>query len=494
MKKLFVTLWVLAFCVFTSNAQSIGWLKVDTEKSSKGAYLYVDGQYVSDVPATVALTAGTHKVVVKKDLFLDKEMNITIQANKLVEQTINLVKNYSDVTILSPVSGASIYVDGVYVDNTSRTEVALLYGAHKIKVTHPEYKPYEGSVTLSCDRTVLNIPSMEPRIGTLVVNSNQESVIIKVNDEVVGSQSDLRIGRYTVVVSKPGYTEHKQIVNLADGETTTVNAWIEKLYDLNIEANPASSNLNINGINYTYESYPRQVVAGEYQVSVEKKGYKTQTKRIKYPEHESVSRHYFNLPEYLFYSDNYFYIGIGAQAMRYAGIKLDMGGYISNVNIELNYISGFRRAAVGNVGIYVENDYDEPTYYEYNYKPKNYWGVMTGYGVKMGTRMRFTPQVGIGVMTYKTKKFSEAFNDFLYENSEDEVKTGYEKFRTGALNFAAKFDIALTNGVALYFTPGYTYGFAGKQTVAWDIMTINSDIRTKYASGFNLSLGVSFYL
>ena len=75
----------------------------------------------------------------------------------------------------------------------------------------------------------------------------------------------------------------------------------------------------------------------------------------------------------------------------------------------------------------------------------------------------------------------------------DEVKTGYEKFRTGALNFAAKFDIALTNGVALYFTPGYTYGFAGKQTVAWDIMTMNSDIRTKYASGFNLSLGISFY-
>ena len=68
MKKLFVTLWVLVFCVFTSNAQSIGWLKVDTEQSSRGAYLYVDGQYVSDVPATVALTAGTHKVVVKKDL------------------------------------------------------------------------------------------------------------------------------------------------------------------------------------------------------------------------------------------------------------------------------------------------------------------------------------------------------------------------------------------------------------------------------------------
>ena len=26
-----------------------------------------------------------------------------------------------------------------------------------------------------------------------------------------------------------------------------------------------------------------------------------------------------------------------------------------------------------------------------------------------------------------------------------------------------------------------------------DIMTMNSDIRTKYASGFNLSLGISFY-
>ena len=96
-------------------------------------------------------------------------------------------------------------------------------------------------------------------------------------------------------------------------------------------------------------------------------------------------------------------------------------------------------------------------------------------------------------MTYNSKTFRENFEDFLYEYSDDADKTGYEKFRTGALNFAAKFDIALVDGVALYFTPGYTYGFAGQQTVAWDVMTLNPDIRTKYAGGFNLSLGISFY-
>lgn len=493
MKKLIITLGVFMLCVFMSNAQNIGWLKVDTETSSKGASLYVDGQYVSDVPATVTLTAGTHKIVVKKDLFLDKEQNVTVYANKIVKQTVNLVKNYSDVTIASPVSGALIYVDGSYVGNKESQTIPLLYGDHKVKVTHPKYNEYETELTVTCNTSSLNIPYLKPRVGNLVVNTNVEYATITANGVRVKSDTELKIGEYSIVVSKPGYTEYKQRVFIKEGLSTTVSACIEKLYDLNIESNIKSANVRINEQEYTYESYPRQVIAGEYKVSVEKEGYKTQTKKIKYPEQASVTHHYFNLPEYLFYNDDYFYIGLGAQAMRYAGIKLDMGGYISNVNIELNYVGGFRRRAVGSVGVYVDEGYDEPTYYEYNYKPKNYWGIMTGYGVKMGTRMRFTPQVGIGVMTYNSKTFRENFEDFLYEYSDDADKTGYEKFRTGALNFAAKFDIALVDGVALYFTPGYTYGFAGQQTVAWDVMTLNPDIRTKYAGGFNLSLGISFY-
>lgn len=147
MKKLFMTLVTAMLCAVIVNAQSVGWLKITTDEPSKGAFLYVDGQYVSDVPATVALTAGAHKIAVKKDLYLDQELNVTIQANKVVEQSVNLVKNYSDVTISSPVSGASIYVDGIYVGSEKSKVVSLLYGDHKIKVAHPEYNAFEGNIT-----------------------------------------------------------------------------------------------------------------------------------------------------------------------------------------------------------------------------------------------------------------------------------------------------------------------------------------------------------
>ena len=465
---------------FMVNAQSIGWLKVETGTSSKGAYLYVDGQYVSDVPATVALTAGAHKIAVKKDLYLDQELNVTIQANKVVEQSVNLVKNYSDVTIFSPVSGASIYVDGVCVGSEKSKTVSLLYGDHKIKVTCWGYKDYEGVVTVTSTTSSLTIPSLEPKVGYLVVNTNEKGAIVKADGKVIGTQSSLRIGRYSVVVSKPGYTDYKQTVQVTEGQTTTVNASLEKLYNLNIVTDPSSADVRINGRMYTAGGYPSKVVAGEYQVSVEKEGYKTQTKTIKYPEQESVARHYFTLPEYLFYYDSYFYMGVGVQAMRYAGIRLDMGGYISNVNIELNYIGGFRRRAVGSVGIYAEDYYGDLIYSEYNYKPKGYWGIMAGYGVKMGTRMRFTPQLGIGVLNFKGKLIS---GDSDY---------GYDKFSSGAFNIAAKFDIALVDGVALYVTPGYTWGFAGKNAVIRDVIDLNSDVY-KYTTGFNLSTGVSFY-
>ena len=320
MKKLFVTFLMAFLSSFMVNAQSIGWLKVETGTSSKGAYLYVDGQYVSDVPATVALTAGAHKIAVKKDLYLDQELNVTIQANKVVEQSVNLVKNYSDVTIFSPVSGASIYVDGVCVGSEKSKTVSLLYGDHKIKVACWGYKDYEGVVTVTSTTSSLTIPSLEPKVGYLVVNTNEKGAIVKADGKVIGTQSSLRIGRYSVVVSKPGYTDYKQTVQVTEGQTTTVNASLEKLYNLNIVTDTSSADVRINGRMYTAGEYPSKVVAGEYQVSVEKEGYKTQTKTIKYPEQESVARHYFTLPEYLFYYDDYFYLSFGVQAMRYAGL------------------------------------------------------------------------------------------------------------------------------------------------------------------------------
>lgn len=484
MKKLFTTFLMVALCAFVANAQGIGWVKVTTGVKSKGASLYVDGKYVSDIPATVALTEGTHKVVLKKNLYLDQEMNITVQANKIVDVGVDLIKNYSDVKITSVPPVALIYIDGTYVGIGNDMTLPILYGEHKIKVTHPEYYDYERTFTVTSNTSSLNLPALQPRIGYLVVNKNIENARVLANGEKISNKTAVRIGDYAVVVSSPGYTKYEQVVSVKDGMTTTVNAFLEKLYDLNIETNRTSPTIRVNGVGYAYENYPRQVVAGEYEVSVEKKGYKTKTKKIKYPEQESVSTHYFKLPEYQFVSPNSFYVGWGAQAMRYAGIRFDIGGYIRNINLEFTYTYGFKRAVVGNVPFYIDNYYGEPSYYELNYTPKGYFGITAGYGINIGTILKLTPQVGLGVIAFTGDVITggaSAPNDFV-------------KFSTGAFNTALKLDFGFAKTCAYFLSPGYTVGFAGKESLASTVMNINPDVRTKYVNGFNLSVGMRIYL
>lgn len=484
MKKLFATLLMVAFCVFVANAQGIGWVKVTTGVKSKGASLYVDGKYVSDIPATVALTEGTHKVVLKKNLYLDQEMNITVQANKIVDVGVDLIKNYSDVKITSVTPAALIYIDGTYVGKGNDITLPVIYGEHKIKVTHPEYIEYEGTVTVTSNTSSLSIPALQPRIGYLVVNKNIENAHVLANGARITNKTAVRIGKYAVVVSSPGYTKYEQVVSVKEGMTTTVNALLEKLYDLNIETNRNSPTVRVNGVGYTYESYPRQVVAGEYEVSVEKEGYKTKKKKIKYPEQESVSTHYFKLSEYQFVSPTSFYVGFGAQAMRYAGMRFDIGGYIRNINLEFTYIYGFKRAAVGNVPLYINNNYGESDYYELNYVPKGSFSITTGYGINIGTIFKLTPQVGLGVLAFA--------GDVI--NGDASSLNDYVKFSTGAFNTALKLDIGFAKSCSVFLSPGYTVGFAGKGSLASTVMNINPDVRTKYVNGFNLSVGMRIYL
>ena len=70
--------FLLAFLVcVVAQAQSVGWLQINHTATSEGAELYVNGKYITDVPAKVALAPGRQSVVLKKPLYLDYKASVT---------------------------------------------------------------------------------------------------------------------------------------------------------------------------------------------------------------------------------------------------------------------------------------------------------------------------------------------------------------------------------------------------------------------------------
>ena len=96
-KLLSISIALLA-CV-TAQAQSVGWLEVERTATSEGAELYVDGKYVTDVPAKITLSVGKHEVIFKSPLYLDYKASVNITKNLTSTLSIEMQKNYNYVTI-----------------------------------------------------------------------------------------------------------------------------------------------------------------------------------------------------------------------------------------------------------------------------------------------------------------------------------------------------------------------------------------------------------
>lgn len=78
------------------------------------------------------------------------------------------------------------------------------------------------------------------------------------------------------------------------------------------------------------------------------------------------------------------------QAGSMHGPGLTIGGYINNINIEASYIYGLTES------YQVERIFGD-SHHAFTYKPQ-YFGGKVGYGIDFRGCLRFTPQIGVGVL------------------------------------------------------------------------------------------------
>ena len=113
-----IVIGLLSCCVNVMAQEDTGWLDVSSDAVSSGANMYIDGEFVSTIPAKVKVNAGRHTILIQKPHYETYEKTYDIKADNTLCLVISL-KASGKLVKVSTAEYAGIWLDGKFVANGS---------------------------------------------------------------------------------------------------------------------------------------------------------------------------------------------------------------------------------------------------------------------------------------------------------------------------------------------------------------------------------------
>lgn len=390
------------------------------------------------------------------------------------------VNNYDDskkqtLSIKVTPFNAKLFLNGMSVELDSRGEATreMAHGQFTYKIEAPGYYPKEGQVTVNDNEHSLVVNDLKPIMGKLSVHVDPYNAAVSVDDKSIGQSTlepvELQIGSHEVTVALAGYRTEKRTVEVKENETADVAVTLVQQANFNFVTKPSGATVYVNGESIGSSPCTKALVTGTYSIKATKNGYKDFVKTMKL----DSSNPQVNMSlKKTYVKPNEFYIGGDFQAGSMLGVSATLGAFIHNINVEASYAYGLN-APTG----YWNSISAEPV--EAVYTPAMNVGVKVGYGIVMGTRMRLTPQIGIGF-----HKISESLNDESYHKFADgsNVTSGMVGLR---------FSMAVANHLSVNLTPEYS--FAMNKSKGFEALSLASSQIKGIGEGFNVKLGIAAF-
>lgn len=223
--------------------QELGTLSVSSSPS--GAAIYLDGAYYGTTPMAISgLTAGLHDLELTKAGYEDSVMRVRIYADQITTVSKSLQKISSPSTgsihVTSDPAYASISVNGIYYGET-KTGAPLVIsglapGSYSVLATLTGYSDAATSVVVNAGAATpvsFSLTPVSPDVTTasLKVTSAPAGATAYVDNMLAGitplTIPDIKPGAHVVKVSLSGYQDHMASVDLAAGETGSLDITLE---------------------------------------------------------------------------------------------------------------------------------------------------------------------------------------------------------------------------------------------------------------------------
>ena len=147
-----------------------------------------------------------------------------------------------------------------------------------------------------------------------------------------------------------------------------------------------------------------------------------------------------------------------------------LGGYISNVNVELSAFYGTGESET----VYWSGNDTKPV--SSIYHPQMTISGKFGYGLSLGTRFRITPQIGVNYLQLEETM------------QEDASITPAQGANVTSALVGIRFSAIITNHFGATLSPEYFFGIS-KSNGYKELETVSSIIKN-WGQGFNVKLGL----
>jgi outer membrane receptor for ferrienterochelin and colicins len=194
---------------------------IDVDSTPSGATVFVDRIDLGSVgaaPRTIALPAGTYRILARLDGHHDATSEpVRVTVGQRVSVRLDLTRIVGTLSVAGA-PGAELRLDGEEGAALCTLPCSLPVppGQHVIHVAAPGYEPLVRAVTINEGATTRTDVSLTAETGSVVVRSDVEGALVQIDGVTVGFTpvvaSGIAVGERTVRVSARGYEPEEAVV------------------------------------------------------------------------------------------------------------------------------------------------------------------------------------------------------------------------------------------------------------------------------------------
>ena len=373
-------------------------------------------------------------------------------------------------------ANASFTLNGMKVplNSNGKATQELAFGTYTYKVVTDGYYPKEGQIVINDSVHVqqLVVNDLKPIMGKISVHTNLYNAEIMLDGLSIPSNTSLtpyatQIGHHKLIVKQIGYKTEERDIIVEQDKTTDINIILSQLAMFSFRSDPTGAIVSIGGEKIGTTPCQRELKTGSYEVSAQKVGYKDYKKKI---DLRSSSPNVNISLSKIYNYKNEFYAEAGGRAGTFVSFGGTIGGYISNVNVEVSALYGTGNSET----IYWSGNDTKPV--SSIYHPGLLVSGKIGYGIAAGTRFRITPQVGINYLSLKESM-----------QEESDVAPANGSYVISAL-LGVRISAIITNHFGMSLSPEYSFA-VGKSNGYKELEAVSTKIKN-WGQGFNVKFGL----